>query len=47
MKSLFGCYDIHKVVENSVPELPQNATDVQKVAHKEATKKDCKVACCI
>ncbi|XP_050896104.1 uncharacterized protein LOC127102817 [Lathyrus oleraceus] len=35
------------VVTHGVPELDENATDAQRVAHKEAKKKDCKAAYCI
>ena len=47
MQSLFDFHETLEVVTNVVPELSKNATDAQRVANKEAKKKDCKVAYCI
>lgn len=44
MKSLFGFHETLEVITNGIPELAENATDAQRVANKEAKKKDCKVA---
>ncbi|XP_050876469.1 uncharacterized protein LOC127080179 [Lathyrus oleraceus] len=47
MQSLFGFHETQEVVTNDVPELAENATDAQRVMHKEAKKKDCKAGYCI
>lgn len=47
MNSLFGFHEKLEVVENDVPKLAQDATDVHKTAHKEAKKKECKTVYCI
>ncbi|XP_050890818.1 uncharacterized protein LOC127096268 [Lathyrus oleraceus] len=44
MQYLFGFHEILEVVTNGVSELVENATDVSRVANKEAKKKDCKTA---
>lgn len=47
MHLLFGFCETLEVVTNDVPELVQKANDGQRVTHKDAKKKDCKVALCI
>lgn len=42
MKNLFGAQDLLEIVQNGVDELAANATEVQRNAHKELKKKDCK-----
>lgn len=44
MQSLFGLHEILKVVTNGVRKLAKNATDAQRVANKEAKKKECNAA---
>lgn len=39
---LFNYQEVLEIVNKGVPNLPANATDVQRQAHKEARKKDCK-----
>lgn len=47
MRSMFGFQETLEVVTNGVHELVQNANDAQRVIHKNAKKKGCKVAFCI
>lgn len=47
MSSLFGFYETLEVVIGGVPELAHNVNDTQRIIHKDAKKKDCKVALCI
>ena len=42
MKNLFGAQDLLEIAQDGVAELAANATDVQRNAHKELKKKDCK-----
>jgi len=42
MKVIFGFRDVLEIVNNGVEVLPTNPTDVQRIAHKEVKKKDCK-----
>jgi len=42
MKVIFGFQDVLEIVNNGVEALPANPTKVQRNAHKEAKKKDCK-----
>jgi len=42
MKVIFGFQDVLEIVSNGIESLPENPTDVQRNAHKEAKKKDCK-----
>ncbi|XP_050875317.1 uncharacterized protein LOC127078950 [Lathyrus oleraceus] len=44
MQYLFGFHEILEVVTNGVSELAENTTDAQRVANKEAKKKDNKIA---
>lgn len=44
MQSLFGFHETLEVVTNSVPEFANNANDDKRITHKEAKKKDRKVA---
>lgn len=47
MPSLFDFYETLEVITNGDHELAQNASYAQRVTHKDAKKKDCKVALCI
>lgn len=47
MKALFGFSETLEVVTNGVHVLAANATDAQRVSHKDAKKKDCKTLFCI
>ena len=47
MKSLFGLQDTLEVVTNGVTELAENATEAQRVLHKDLKKKECKASFCI
>lgn len=47
MKSLFIFYETLEVIINGVPELGNNATDDQRVSHKDGKKKDNKSSFCI
>jgi len=47
MKSLFGLQDTLEVVTDAVAELAENATEAQRVLHKDLKKKDCKASFCI
>ena len=40
MRVLFDFHDVWDVVENGVPLLANNATDAQRVAHRDQKKKD-------
>jgi len=42
MKNLFGVHDLLEIVQNAVDDLAANATEMQRNAHKELKKKDCK-----
>jgi len=42
MKNLFGAQDLLEIVHNGVGDLAANATEVQRNAHKDLKKKDCK-----
>lgn len=42
MKVIFGFQDVLEIVSNGFEVLQENPTDVQRNAHKEAKKKDCK-----
>jgi hypothetical protein len=42
IKVIFGFQDVIEIVNNGVEALPENPTDVQRNAHREAKKKDCK-----
>jgi len=42
MKNLFGAQDLLEIVHNGVSDLTANATEVQRNAHKDLKKKDCK-----
>jgi len=42
MKNLFGAQDLLEIVQNGVDDLAANGTEVQRNAHKELKKKDCK-----
>lgn len=42
MKVIFGFQEVFEVVNNVVESLPTNPTEVQRIAHREAKKKDCK-----
>jgi len=42
MKVIFGFQDVLEIVSNGIEALPENPTDVQRNAPKEAKKKDCK-----
>ena len=46
MQLLFG-HETLEVVTNEVHVLAANATDAQRVSHKDAKKKDCKALFCI
>jgi len=42
MKVIFGFQNVLEIVSNGIEALPENPTDVQRNAHKETEKKDCK-----
>ena len=42
LKNLFGAQDLLEIVQNEVGDLTVNATEVQRNAHKDLKKKDCK-----
>jgi len=42
MKAIFWFQEVFEVVNNVVESLPTNPTEVQRIAHREAEKKDCK-----
>lgn len=42
MRVLFNYQEVLEIVNEGVPDLPANATDVQRQANKKARKKDCK-----
>jgi len=42
MKNMFGAQDLLEIVQNGYNDLASNATEVQRNAHKELKKKDCK-----
>jgi len=42
MKNLFGAQDLLEIVQNGVGDLATNAAEVQRNAHKDLKKKDCK-----
>lgn len=47
MQSLFGFHETLEVVTNGIFVLAANATDAQRVSHKDAKKKDCQTLFCI
>lgn len=47
IQSLFGFHEILEVVTNGIHVLAANATDVQRVIHKDAKKKDYEALFCI
>ena len=42
MKNLFGAQDLLEIMHNDVDDLAANAAEVQRNAHKDLKKKDCK-----
>ena len=47
MKFLFGFHETLEVFINGVLEPAENATDAQRISHKNTKKKECKATFCI